>query len=99
MPSNDDDLDQKSKLLGDKITQAQHHHSNAYSLDKSKKNNAVSIAMRSGVELVSGILVGVGLGMLCDYLFDTKPIGMILFLFLGMAAGVSNIYRSMKNIL
>lgn len=99
MPSSYDDLDQKSKLLSDKITQAQHHHSNAYSLDKNKKNNAVSIAVRSGVELVSGILVGVGLGMLCDYVLDTKPIGMILFLFLGMAAGVTNIYRSMKNIL
>lgn len=100
MSSSDDKLRQDSDILGDKINKAQQQYAPKYApIDSSPKKSPLSIAIRSGVELVSGMLVGVGLGMLCDYIFNSQPIGMVIFLFLGMAAGVTNIYRSMKNIL
>ncbi|HEY9163760.1 MAG TPA: AtpZ/AtpI family protein, partial [Magnetovibrio sp.] len=43
---------------------------------------------------ISGLVVGVGLGWLMDDWFDTKPFLMIVFIFLGGAAGMLNVYRT-----
>jgi ATP synthase protein I len=53
----------------------------------------VGYAIRLGAELVAGILVGVAIGYGLDYWLGTKPWLMIVFLFLGGAAGISNVYR------
>jgi ATP synthase protein I len=51
-------------------------------------------AMRVGAELISGLVVGVILGWLFDRWFDTKPLMMIIFIFLGGAAGILNVFRT-----
>ena len=51
-------------------------------------------AMRVGAELISGLIVGVGLGWLMDRWLDTKPMMMIIFIFLGGAAGILNVFRT-----
>lgn len=51
-------------------------------------------AMRVGAELISGLVVGVGLGWLMDDWLDTKPLMMIIFIFLGGAAGMLNVFRT-----
>ena len=53
----------------------------------------LSIAMRIGVELVAALAVGGGLGYLADSYFDSSPIGILLGVFLGMSAGLLNVYR------
>lgn len=50
-------------------------------------------ALRIGTELVAAIGIGFGIGYGLDSLLDTKPVFMILFLFLGGAAGVLNVYK------
>ncbi|MEG3618837.1 AtpZ/AtpI family protein [Magnetovibrio sp. PR-2] len=51
-------------------------------------------AFRLGTEMLSALLVGVGLGWLLDNAFDTKPWFMITCIFLGGAAGVLNVYKT-----
>jgi ATP synthase protein I len=58
----------------------------------------MAIGFRIGVELVAGVLVGVGIGWGLDSVFGTKPWLMVLFLLLGGAAGVMNVYRLMKGL-
>ena len=52
-----------------------------------------SVGLRVGVELVAALAVGVGIGWLLDRWLHTKPVFLAIFLLLGGAAGVRNIYR------
>ncbi len=51
------------------------------------------IGFRAGVEIVSALAVGVGLGLLLDRWLGTWPWLFLLFFVLGSAAGVLNVYR------
>jgi F0F1-type ATP synthase assembly protein I len=53
----------------------------------------LSLAARVGVELVAALIVGGGLGYLADWYFGTNPWLTVIGLFLGMSAGLLNIYR------
>jgi ATP synthase protein I len=45
-------------------------------------------------ELVAGVVVGAGLGLLVDHWLGSSPWGLIVFLMLGFAAGMLNMARS-----
>jgi len=47
-----------------------------------------------GTELVAAVAVGVGLGYVLDLWLGTKPWLMMVFFFLGSAAGMLNVYRA-----
>ena len=51
------------------------------------------IGLRVGIELVSALVVAVAIGYGLDRLFGTKPILMAVFVLLGGAAGVLNVWR------
>jgi len=51
------------------------------------------IGLRVGIELVSALVVAVAIGYGLDYAFGTKPILTALFVLLGGAAGVLNVWR------
>ncbi|KNG94740.1 AtpZ/AtpI family protein [Pseudaestuariivita atlantica] len=53
---------------------------------------------RMVIELVSGLLIGVGIGYGLDSLFGTIPIFLILFTLLGFAAGINVMLRSAKEL-
>lgn len=53
----------------------------------------LGLALRVGVELVSALIVGVGIGFLLDRWLGTKPWLLIVFFVLGSAAGVLNVFR------
>jgi len=55
--------------------------------------SALGLAFRVAVELVSAVAVGLAIGWGLDYLLDTKPWLMVLFIVLGFAAGIINVYR------
>lgn len=57
------------------------------------ERGALGLAVRVGVELVSALMVGAGLGYGLDYWLGTKPWLMVVFFFLGAAAGISNVWR------
>ena len=52
------------------------------------------VAFRIGVELVAALVVGVGVGLLLDRWLGSAPWFLIVFFFLGAAAGVLNVYRA-----
>ncbi len=58
---------------------------------------ATTTGFRVGTELLSGVVVGAGLGYVADMYFKTAPWCLIVFLFLGFAAGFLNVYRFVKN--
>lgn len=52
------------------------------------------IAWRMVTEIVAGILMGCGIGYGLDWLFGTMPFMIILFIFLGFAAGIKVMMRT-----
>ena len=57
--------------------------------------SAMGIGLRVGVELVSAMVVGVGIGWFLDRWLHTSPLLLILFVLLGGGAGVANVWRLM----
>ena len=55
--------------------------------------SAMATGLRAGSELAAAVLVGAGTGYLLDRGLGTKPLFLIVFLMVGMAAGFLNIYR------
>ena len=63
-----------------------------------KKNEGVGVYLKSGVELVSAIIVALLIGLFLDNYFQSKPIFLFIFLILGFAAGIMNVFRSVKKL-
>lgn len=55
--------------------------------------SALAIGVRVGVEMVSALVVAVAIGWGLDWLFGTRPILIAVFVLLGGAAGVLNVWR------
>jgi len=60
-------------------------------------NSAMGIAFRLSTELVAGVFVGAFMGWLLDSWFGTSPLFLIIFFFLGTAAGVVNVTRTAQR--
>lgn len=55
--------------------------------------SAAGVGFRAGVEVVSALIVGVGIGWLLDRWLGTFPWLFLVFFLIGGAAGVLNVYR------
>jgi ATP synthase protein I len=60
-------------------------------------NSALGVGFRIGLELVVAVVAGLGVGWLIDKGLGTKPWAMMAFLFVGIAAGMLNVFRYMKG--
>jgi ATP synthase protein I len=58
---------------------------------------AMGLGFRIGLELVVAVFVGFAIGWAIDHWFGTKPWGLLVFLFLGIGAGLTNVYRVVKG--
>ncbi|GBQ81738.1 ATP synthase F0 subunit iota [Gluconacetobacter johannae DSM 13595] len=56
----------------------------------------LGVVLRAGTEMVSALVVGVALGWGLDRWLGTRPAFLILFTFLGGAAGVLNVWRLVR---
>jgi len=67
--------------------------------EKKSSSNAASLgkALKISTELVAAVVVGSTIGFILDSWFDTKPLLIICFFFMGVAAGIINVFRSAKN--
>ena len=62
--------------------------------DSEKRGSFMGNAFKLGTELVAAVVVGTIIGFLLDTWFDTKPWLIIIFFFLGAAAGMLNVIRT-----
>jgi ATP synthase protein I len=89
-------LTARSKRLGDRLD----HLGRGRAADSnpgqspSADPSAIARGFRLSTELVAGVLVGSGIGWLIDRMLGTSPLGMIVFLLLGFAAGILNVMRT-----
>ena len=62
--------------------------------DSEKRGSFMGSAFKLGTELVAAVAVGTIIGFILDSWFDTKPWLIIIFFFLGAAAGMMNVIRT-----
>ena len=84
----DDDLKVRLKIAKKKV--------NPEKVPTSRSN--LGQAFKMSTELVSAVLVGTIIGFILDTWFDTKPWLIIIFFFVGVVAGITNVVRSAKKI-
>ena len=66
---------------------------------KKTGSNAASLgkALKISTELVAAVVVGTTIGFLLDSWFDTKPLLIICFFFMGVTAGILNVFKLAKK--
>jgi len=85
-----DDLKTRLKIAKSK-------YKNKNQSDKSSEKSSFGKAFQLSTELVSAVLVSTIIGFILDNWFDTKPWLIIIFFFIGVAAGIMNVIRSAKK--
>src|ERR1700757_2435311 len=86
--------------LGERIdkARAQNVRSQPPAGDRSATQQGLGLGLRIGIELVVAIGVATGLGWAIDRWLGTRPWGMIVLFFLGVAAGMLNVYRAVTGV-
>ena len=85
----------KLKELKDRIETAK--SSNTSNTKKNKESGA-GFGFKISTEIIAALVVGVGIGLIVDKYFETKPFGLIIFFIFGALAGFLNVYRVMRRI-
>ena len=62
--------------------------------ENEKRGSFMGNAFKLGTELVAAVGVGTIIGFILDSWFDTKPWLIIIFFFLGSAAGMLNVIKT-----
>ena len=65
--------------------------------EKNHKNSNFGEAFKVSTELVAAVAVGTIIGFILDNWFGTKPWLILIFFFVGVIAGISNVIRSAKK--
>ena len=87
---NQDDFKTRLKIAKLKIK-------NQLEDDSKKRGSFMGNAFKLGTELVAAVAVGTIIGFILDSWFGTKPWLIIIFFFLGAAAGMLNVIRTAKK--
>lgn len=98
MTNHDPDrsLEEKSADLAKRLHKAHQSELGPTRNEPKLRNESSGLgqAFRLSTEMISALLVGVGMGWVLDRAFDTKPIMMVICIFLGGAAGLLNVYKT-----
>ena len=65
--------------------------------NKNEPKSNLGVAFKLSTELVSAVAVGTIIGFILDNWFGTKPWLILIFFFVGVVAGITNVIRSAKN--
>ena len=67
-------------------------------LYKNKQSpSSIGTAFKMSTELVSAVAVGTIIGFILDKTFGTKPWLILIFFFVGVVAGILNVFKSAKK--
>ena len=86
--SNQEDFKTRLKIAKEKLK------NNSKITNNNKNGSFMGSAFKLGTELVSAVLVGTIIGFILDTWFGTKPWLIIVFFFLGSAAGILNVIKT-----
>ena len=66
---------------------------------QNKENNSstLGVAFKMSTELIAAVAVGTIIGFIFDKTFGTKPWFILIFFFVGVVAGITNVIRSAKK--
>tara|TARA_B100000579_G_scaffold341322_1_gene293117 strand:+ start:56 stop:331 length:276 start_codon:yes stop_codon:yes gene_type:complete len=65
--------------------------------EKKQNTSPIGTAFKLSTELVSAVAVGTIIGFILDKTFGTKPWLILIFFFVGVIAGITNVIKSAKN--
>ena len=71
--------------------------SNKYLSSNKKPSSSIGTAFKMSTELVSAVVVGTIIGFILDKTFGTKPWLILIFFFVGVIAGIVNVFKSAKK--
>ena len=97
-------MDEREKVdplreLGERLDKArQARQQPAREAPSEGTSKALALGWRVGLELVVAIVVAVLIGWAVDNWLGTRPWGIIGFFFLGVAAGMVNVYRTVTGL-
>lgn len=90
------DIKRRLDRLGDELRHAKKEEAPS-DPTADARGRAMGMAFRLATELVAGVFVGGGIGWVLDYWLGTAPILLIVFLLLGIAAGLLNSIRAAQR--
>jgi len=61
-------------------------------------SSGVAAGFRVAIDLISGLALGVGIGLVLDWWLGTSPWMLILFFFVGSGAALMNVIRTAKSL-
>ena len=67
-----------------------------YAKNEGSSSN-MGVAFKMSTELVAAVAVGTIIGFILDNWFGTKPWLILIFFFVGVAAGIMNVVKSAKK--
>ena len=88
--SKKDEFKTRLKLAKDRIKKSEIKYD-----EKSSSN--IGHAFKISTELLAAVIVGTIIGFILDNWFGTKPLLILIFFFMGVAAGIVNVVRSARN--
>ena len=65
--------------------------------NKNGNPSSIGTAFKLSTELVAAVAVGTIIGFIFDKTFGTTPWFILIFFFVGVVAGITNVFRSAKN--
>ena len=66
-------------------------------VSKHSSSSKLGIAFKMSTEMVAAVVVGTIIGFILDNWFGTKPWLILIFFFVGVAAGILNVVKSAKK--
>ena len=95
----DDDIARDlKKNSADIKSLSEKNYSSSSTSQRAQQINQSSIAYRMMIELVVGMVFGIGIGYGLDFLFNTFPIFLVIFSLLGFAAGIRVMLQTANQI-
>ena len=80
-----------------RLKSAKNRAKSKYLENKEPKTSGMGHAFKMSTELVAAVAVGTIIGFIFDKTFGTKPWFILIFFFVGVIAGITNVIRSAKN--
>ena len=62
-----------------------------------ESSSSMGTAFKMSTELVAAVVVGTIIGFILDNWFGTKPWLILIFFFVGVIAGIMNVFKSAKK--